>query len=613
MRKLLLHVWAFLCLFPSLTSAQPGNLSYVPGTQVCWNFNGRDHGYFRAAGNGERHILVSFTGIGENHCGEINNNSPQKLLQDNGINWNGRTVRAPGDTIVWEVFTLFLSNIDSFYVPPYAADIAYFIQQTGMDTSNHARFHIEGLSAGARMIWRYLTNENNHNSPYRHIFSTTITMSVPLLSNAAKPKVTAASIGKRHWVWHGLFDNHSSGCCPARSADTLYKYLSGSKIRTIQSNSGAGHNDNTWDSCMSLAGSDTNTNRWKWMVTNGPVVQPPVSWGPPNYVPGTQVCWTFNGRPHGYFRAAGNGERHILVSFTTDNEDTCTNLATNAPQKWLPAQWNGKTVRAPGDTIIWEIFTIGNTNNYSLGAYISDINYFFSHIESIDTSMHRRFHIESKAGGTKRMWGYLVNAQGTSNNHYRNIFGTTITQSTGYFGSSGLLPLIRQYSPGKKHWVWRGASDATAPAAASQQLYDSLQGTKTLTSQVGGTAGASTWDSCLSRSGTTITTNRWLWMANSTGILRMTNPVATAADRSNQVMPIGVYPNPARNSVMVTPGFAGDPYRITVTDAMGRVYKVVNNIRHANYTLDVSTLKTGVYIIQVSNGKERIQKKLIKE
>jgi hypothetical protein len=610
MRNLLLHVWALLCLFPSLTSAQPGNPSYVPGTQVCWTFNGRPHGYFRAAGNGERHILISFTGVGEKVCHELDDASPQKLLNDTGTNWNGRTVRAQGDTIVWEVFTLLHTN--GFNTSIYATDIKAFFDSlkahSPIDTSDHKRFHIEGLSAGANNIWLYLTNNGNHNSPYRHIFGTTITMSVPEFIEPYKTNITPASAGRRHWVWHGATDTHVN--CPPRISDTLYKYLSGIKRLTMQPN--AGHTAKTWDTCMNITGADTNTNRWKWMVA--PIaVNPPVSWGPPNYVPGTQVCWEFNGRPHGYFRAAGNGERHILVSFTTDNEDTCTNLATNAPQKWLPAQWNGKTVRAPGDTIIWEIFTIGNTNNYSLGAYINDINYFFSHIESIDTSMHSRFHIESKAGGTKRMWGYLVNAQGTSNNHYRNIFGTTITQSTGYFGSSGLLPFIRQYSPGKKHWVWRGASDATAPAAASQQLYDSLQGTRTLTSQAGGTAGASTWDSCLSRSGTTIATNRWLWMANSTGILRMANPVTTVADRSNQVMQIGLHPNPARNSVMVTPGFSGDPYRITITDAMGRVYRVVNNIRHANYTLDVGSLKTGVYIIQVDNGKERIQKKLIKE
>lgn len=84
--------------------AQPAG--YVPGTQVCWNFNGRDHGYFKAAGNGEGHILISFTSDGETNCSNYQGQAPQKWLNDAGLNWDGRTVRAPGDTVVWEVLTI---------------------------------------------------------------------------------------------------------------------------------------------------------------------------------------------------------------------------------------------------------------------------------------------------------------------------------------------------------------------------------------------------------------------------------------------------------------------------------------------------------------------------
>src|SRR5688572_31944775 len=98
----------------------------------------------------------------------------------------------------------------------------------------------------------------------------------------------------------------------------------------------------------------------------------PVFAQPPGYVPGTQVCWNFNGRDHGYFKAAGSGERHVLISFTSSDEINCADMNTHSPQKWLGISWNGKTARAPGDTILWEMLTIPNTNNNWMGAYSAD-------------------------------------------------------------------------------------------------------------------------------------------------------------------------------------------------------------------------------------------------
>jgi hypothetical protein len=608
MKKVILPSLAFLCFSLSVLSQPAG---YVRGTQVCWTFNGHPHGYFRAVGNGERHILISFTGIGEKTCGALDKNAPQKWFEDAGVNWDGRTVNALGDTIAWEVFTLLHDNDSGFDARVYARDIEYFFQHmdtTGIDTSMHCRFHIQGLSAGARNIWFYLTNNNSHNSPYRKIFSTSITMSTPQIDNYMKPRITAASVGMRHWVWHGLNDG---GCCPSRHSDTLYKYLSGNKLLTQQP--GGGHDSVTWDSAMSISDLDAFNNRWVWMAQESCGTQPPnpgdpYPGGPPGYIPGTQVCWTINGRPHGYFRAAGNGEKHTLISFTTQNENSCANYANNAPQKWLPGTWNGKTVRAPGDTIIWEIFTIVNTNNNFLKAYADDIDTFFNHITA-DTSDHSKFHVEAKGpGGINRMWGYLVNAQ-THNSPYRHIFSTTISQSTPHLGSSGLLPLINDNSAGRKHWVWYGTADGTAPPAASQQLYDSLQGIKTLTAQVGGTTGAGTWDSCLSRSGTTVNTNRWLWMISGSSSARAAELV-TDVPVNNK---LGIYPNPARNQVMVSLGENLNGYRLIITDVMGRQQKVINNIRQPNYVVDISSLQQGVYFIQIESGNKRLQKKLIKE
>src|SRR5687767_13237273 len=112
-----------LTLLSAIATAQSS--TYVRGTQECWQFNGRAHGYFRAEGNGERHVLISFTGNGETSCSNYQNAAPQKWLRYNGRNWDGRTVRAPGDTIVWEVFTL-------VNAPDYTIDLDYFFDH--MDT-----------------------------------------------------------------------------------------------------------------------------------------------------------------------------------------------------------------------------------------------------------------------------------------------------------------------------------------------------------------------------------------------------------------------------------------------------------------------------------------------
>lgn len=245
--------------------AQP-DTNYVPGTQVCWTFNNRPHGYFKAAGNGERHILISFTGDGQTTCSNYQSQSPQKWLNDTGTNWDGRTVRAPGDTIVWEILTILNTNGNSPGF--YAADINYFfahIDTVGLDTADHSKFHVEGLSGGVQRFWGYIFGPQV--SPYRNLFSTTISISgASLGGNYAKLRYY--SPGRRHWVWHG--EDDANACCPVYRSEKIYDSLSVTGYVRLTIQAGSGHSATTWDSCLSLKGVDTNTNRWLWMVTNGP-------------------------------------------------------------------------------------------------------------------------------------------------------------------------------------------------------------------------------------------------------------------------------------------------------------------------------------------------------
>lgn len=599
-----------LLLLCTIAWAQPAG--YQPGTQVCWNFNGRDHGYFKAAGNGERHILISFTGIGETSCVNYDSQSPQKFLKDNGLNWDGRTVRAPGDTIVWEVFTI--PNTSNMWMGAYVSDINYFFSHIApIDTSEHWRFHIEGLSFGVGRLWAYLANSQGDYNPYRGIFSTTISIA----GTQQSPSVVGpASAGKRNWVWVGEED---SGDTRVDYSVWLYDAITGPKHFTLQPD--AGHGGETWDACLSLAGTDTLTNRWLWMVTrpDSVPVDPdpcPVTGGPANYVAGTQVNWQFNNRSHGYFRAGGCGERHVLVVFTNDESTDSTNYQLNSPAKLLAdagINWNGRTLRGPNDTIAWEILTVPYNASFYVPGYASDIAYFLQHIEPLDTASHDRFHIAGIGHGASRMWAYLINTQ-NHNSPYRHIFSTTISASTTW---STVYPQITAYSNGRRHWVWHGASDThgTTPPWASTDLYNALNGDKRLTMQTGGGYNAVTWDSCFSLAGSDSSNNRWLWMVTppSSPLMRMAAPLQPVR-KTQQPEDLRIYPNPTSGIARLSwNGKPGTAYRINVSDLSGRLVKTDPGIRGSTHVLDISNFGKGLYIVTIEGGGEKFILKLIRE
>lgn len=606
-----------LLLLCTVVCAQPAG--YVPGTQVCWPIHGFDHGYFKAAGNGERHILLAFTGYGEKSCLNYQHTAPTNLLDDLGLNWDGRTVRAPGDTIVWEVLTV--PNYAEMWIPDYARNIdSFFKNIASIDTSDHSRFHIAGLSHGVGRFWNYLDNKNNHNSPYRHIFSTTISLSGQQQdSNVIK----RASQNRRNWVWVGEDDYGQTS--PGVNLYN-YNYMARPKSWTLQLSTPthtAEHNWVTWDSCWSIKGTDSAHNRWIWMVTQPDTTTPtpicPISGGPANYVAATQVPWVFNGRQHGYFRAAGCGERHILIAFTGNSITDTTNYQLYSPQKLLEdagINWNGRTVRAPGDTVVWEVLTIANTSNNWLQDYSNDINYFLEHIEAIDTSDHNLFHIAGVGHGANRMWGYLTNDQ---NNYspYRHIFSTTISVSATWFN---IYPKISDYSAGKRHWVWHGSLDSSGstPPSVATSLYNALNGDKRVTLQSNGGHNAITWDSCFSRAGADTSNNRWLWMVipPASGLRSFVNSPAPAqkavADVIEGNSELKAWPNPATGTARLTwKGKTGIAYRITVSDRAGRLRKTNTGIRGHQHTLDLSGLDKGLHFVQIEGGGEKFMLKLI--
>lgn len=598
------------CLLLCVTAfAQPSG--YVPGTQVCWTFNGREHAYFKAAGNGERHILLSFTGDGQFGCYPTTTTIevPQKLLEDNGINWDGRTVRGPGDTIVWEVLTI---PRPAWNFADIVNDVnTFFGSITPIDTSEHWRFHTVGFSGGVGRQWDFLSNHWELESPYSNIFSTTISQSGAWVG---RTKIYEYSAGRRHWVWYGAADTYW-GTPPAASV-ALYDSLRGPKHLTGQA--GTGHDSLTWDSCMSIRGTDTTTNRWLWMVSrDAPEIDTcDPGGGPAGYVPGTQVNWRFNNRDHGYFRSALCGERHVLIVFQGDSSYDSTNYQIESPQKLLNDlgyNWDGRTVTPDNRNISWEVFAIPYNSGYWLPNYAADINHYFANLAGMDTSDHSKFHIAGISGGVGRMWGFLTNDQ-SHNSAYRSIFSTTISVAGSWF--TDYTP-ITNYSAGRRHYVWHGEDDMspTNPPITSQYLYDALAGEKHLYFQPGAGHNYVTVDSAFSLAGADSSNNRWIWMVEETGsLLRAGDELAAKPFLITAPKLVNVFPNPVSNTLNVDLRILpADSYRITIVDISGSILREVRNVKKGLYQVDVSGLRKGLYILQIESGGTREQRKFIKE
>ena len=316
---------------------------------------------------------------------------------------------------------------------------------------------------------------------------------------------------------------------------------------------------------------------------------------PSGYIPGTQVCWNFNGRDHGYFRSAStSGEKHILISFTGDGETNCSNYQNQAPQKWLRdsgINWDGNTTKANGTVVNWEIFTLPRNADYNIPIYATDIDYFFNAIGLTNTNQSDNIHIQGLSGGVGRMWGVMTN----STSVYKNVFSTTLSMSGVNLGNTNNA--ITNYSVGRRHWVWHGLADANGgtPIAASQTLYDNyLCATcdKQLTLQLGGTHSNNTWDVTLALpiAGDTRLNNRWLWMAE---------PASLGLDDFENTININVYPNPTNGLFTIASNVLEG--KIEVINKLGQlVHQEILNTDMQQ--IDLQHLPGGIYIVKILEG-----------
>ncbi len=196
---------------------------------------------------------------------------------------------------------------------------------------------------------------------------------------------------------------------------------------------------------------------------------------------GTFVNWSFNSRDHGFFRSQGfttapDSLKRVLLHFEGDGETNDAGRTTQAPGKYLNdagTNWDGKVVRANGDTVRYMVLTLYNIG-YFPSTYKSDIEYFFTNATNLpDTSVHKYYAMGSFSGGPGRMWGTLLE----SGFAYANVIGTTLSVSPTFLGVD-----VTAISEGKRNVVFRNGDDANGgtPEGAANDLFTDLSGFKSL-------------------------------------------------------------------------------------------------------------------------------------
>lgn len=259
-----LRLLPLILLLSLAAQAQPGG--YTEGTQVCWQFNSRDHGYFRAVGwnSATDHILIFFPGDGETSCANYDGMEPGLILRDGagGSNWNGVTTlpaEAGGGSRKWMVFTM--TNHGN-QPDVYAADISEFLNSIGetIDASWSGRIHYAGGSGGPGRANAFFNNTTSN--PYRTFHSTGIWMSTALYT-------VSSNSPAKNYCWYGDADTNPG--TPPSFTINVYNQLPGVENvdKFLGVTVGGGHSNTTWGDCMDISGTTVEDNRWIWMIVEG--------------------------------------------------------------------------------------------------------------------------------------------------------------------------------------------------------------------------------------------------------------------------------------------------------------------------------------------------------
>lgn len=88
--------------------------------------------------------------------------------------------------------------------------------------------------------------------------------------------------------------------------------------------------------------------------------------------------------------------------------------------------------------------------------------------------------------------------------------------------------------------------------------------------------------------------------------------VISANDELLAELPFEIWPNPATDRIRIQYQNENGPVTVSILDLQGHVVRYYRNMNSGS-DLEISTLPSGIYIVQISNGKEVGYNKLVKE
>jgi hypothetical protein len=271
-----------LIFVATLVQAQPGG--YTPGTQVCWTFNSRDHGYFRSVGFDPDVdiVVVFFPGLGETSCSNYDGMQPGLFLRDGagGSNWNG-VVNIPAEFGGGSRRIMMFTMTNQGNQPNvYRDDVNFFLENSGValdleELRDEGRLHFIGGSAGPGNAQAYLNASGNAYATY---FATGVWMTTTLTT-------ISANIPAKNYCWYAEDDN-PLGSTPPSATINFFNQCPGVEDidKFLNFTPNGTHSNMTWGDCMNISGTTYEDSRWIWMIVEGENLNPDPDFPPTHLI-----------------------------------------------------------------------------------------------------------------------------------------------------------------------------------------------------------------------------------------------------------------------------------------------------------------------------------------
>ena len=275
-----------------------GQLNLIPGTQKLYTIAGRSLLIWTPLDTtGKRRMLCSFVGNNANDSAACVNQGPAKRirLSTSGIHRDSFFVVTFIRAVPENGGAMALSTIDAVLTQ-------IFNNCTFVSTTDSTRNSMTGLSQGNREVFRYLSawgpDAISYNTLYRSRFSKEV-----LLSNGDDGDATGYRIGNDYRpsgtrVWYG---GVAEGISPTGYfwPNDIYNFMvaiNPAPRTLLDTVSGGGHSNTTWDSAWSINAPTPTKNIWRWLIAFSTSNLPPVSnAGNPQVLPLGTTTATLNG------------------------------------------------------------------------------------------------------------------------------------------------------------------------------------------------------------------------------------------------------------------------------------------------------------------------------